>query len=74
MYIESSFLYFLFCLLGGVVDPMKEGCTNAAVDFLISNLLKPALTKHKKRTKTSVSLEEDQDGVEDYDESLNFDC
>ena len=53
---------------------MKEGCTNAAVDFLISNLLKPALTKHKKRTKTSVSLEEDQDGVEDYDESLNFDC
>ena len=64
----------LFCLLGAVVDPMKEGCTKAAVDFLISDLLKCALTKHKKGTETSVNPEEDQDGVEDHDESLTFDC
>ena len=62
----------LFCLLGAVVDPMKEGCNKAAVDFLISDLLKHALTKHKKGTETSVNPEEDQ-GVEDHDESLNFD-
>ena len=51
---------------------MKEGCNKAAVDFLISDLLKRALTKHKKGTETSVNPEEDQDGVEDHDESLNF--
>ena len=51
---------------------MKEGCTKAAVDFLISDLLKRALTKHKKGTKTSVNLEEDQ-GVKDHGKSLNFD-
>ena len=45
---------------------MKEGCTKAAVDFLISDLLKRAVTKHK-GTKTSVNPEEDQ-GVEDHDE------
>ena len=61
-----------FCLLGPVVDPMKEGCTKAVVDFLISGLLKRALTKDKKGTKTSVNLEEDQ-GVKDHDKSLNFD-
>ena len=72
MYIESSFLYLLFCLLGAVVDPMKEGCTKAAIDFLISDLLKRALTKHKKGTETSINPEEDQ-GFEDHDESLNFD-
>ena len=64
--------FFLFvCLLGAVVHPMKEGCTKAAVGFLISDLLKRALTKHKKGTETSVNPEEDQ-GVEDHDESLNF--
>ena len=62
----------LFCLLGTVVDPMKEGCNKAAVDFLIIDLLKRAVTKHKKGTETSVNPEEDQDGVEDHDESLNF--
>ena len=67
-----SFLYLLFCLLGAVADPMKEGCTEAAVDFLISDLPKRALTKHKMETETSVNPEEDQ-GVEDHDESLNFD-
>ena len=51
---------------------MKEGCNKAAVDFLISDLLKYALTKHKKGTETSVNPEEDQ-SVEDHDESLNFD-
>ena len=50
---------------------MKEGCTKATVDFLISDLLKRALTKHKKGTETSVNSEEDQ-GVEDHGESLNF--
>ena len=49
----------LFCLLGAVVDPTKEGCNKAAVDFLISVLLKRALTKHKKGTETSVNAEED---------------
>ena len=52
---------------------MKEGCTKAAVNFLISDLLKRALTKHKKGTEMSVNPEEDQDGVEDHGESLNFD-
>ena len=51
---------------------MKEGCTKAAIDFLISDLLKRALTKHKKGTETSVNPEEDQ-SVEDHDESLNID-
>ena len=51
---------------------MKEGCNEAAADFLISDLLKHALTKHKKGTETSVNPEEDQ-SVEDHDESLNFD-
>ena len=51
---------------------MKEGCTEAAVDFLISDLPKRALTKHKKETETSVNPEKDQ-GVEDHDELLNFD-
>ena len=46
---------------------MKEGCTKAAVDFLISDLLKRALTKHKKGIETSVNPEEDQ-GVEDHDQ------
>ena len=50
---------------------MKEGCTKAAVNFLISNLLKHVLTKHKKGTETSVNPEEEQ-GVDDHDESLNF--
>ena len=50
---------------------MKEGCTKAAVNFLISDLLKRALTKHRKGTETSVNPEEDQ-GVEDHDDSLNF--
>ena len=45
---------------------MKEGCTKATVDFLISDLLKRAVTKYK-GTKTSVNPEEDQ-GVEDHDE------
>ena len=58
----------LFCLLGTVVDLMKEGCNKAAVDFLISDLLKIALTKHKKGTETSVNPEENQ-SVEDNDES-----
>ena len=53
---------------------MKEGCTKAAVDFLISDLLKRALTKHKKGTETSVNPEEDQNGIEDHDESFSFDC
>ena len=74
MYIGSSFLYLLFCLLGAVVDPMKEVCAKATVEFLISDLLKRALTKHKKRTETSVNPEEDQDGIEDHDESFSFDC
>ena len=51
---------------------MKESCTKPAVDFLISDLMKRALTKHKKGTETSVNPEEDQ-SVEDHDESLNFD-
>ena len=51
---------------------MKEGCTEASVNFLISDLRKRALTKHKKETETSVNTEEDQ-GVEDHDELLNFD-
>ena len=46
---------------------MKEGCNKAAVDFLISDVLRRALTKHKKGTETSVNTEED------HDESLNFD-
>ena len=46
---------------------MKEGCTKAAVDFLISDLLKRALAKHKKGRETSVNPEEDQ-GVEDHDQ------
>ena len=52
---------------------MREGCTKTAVDFLISDLLKLALTKHKKRKGTSVNPEEDQDSVEDHDEPLQFD-
>ena len=51
---------------------MKEGCNKAAVDFLISDLLKRAATKHKKGTEMNVNPEEDQ-SVEDHDESLNFD-
>ena len=51
---------------------MKESCNKAAVDFLISNLLKRTLTKHKKGTETTFNPEEDQ-SVEDHDESLNFD-
>ena len=50
---------------------MKEGWTKAAVDFLINDLLKRALTKHKKGTETNVNPEEDQ-GVEDHGKSLNF--
>ena len=61
------------CLLRAVVDPMKEGCTKSAVDFLVSDLLKRALTKYKKKgTEASFNSEEDP-GVEDHDESfLNF--
>ena len=70
MYKESYFVLAFF-LPGAVVDRMKEGCTKAAVDFLISHLLKRTLTEHKKRTETSVNPEEDQ-GVKDHDESLNF--
>ena len=51
---------------------MKEGCTKAAVNFLISDLLKRGLTKHKKRgTESTFNLEEDP-GVDDYDESVKF--
>ena len=64
MYIESYF----FCLLRAVVDPTTEGCNETAVDFLISNLLKRALTKHKKGGETSVNPEGDQ-SVEYHDES-----
>ena len=69
---NNVYRVILFCLLGAVVDPMKEACNKAAVDFLISDLLKHAVTKHKKGTETSVNPEEDQ-SVEDHDESLNFD-
>ena len=61
-----------FLFTRSIVDSMKEGCNKAAVDFLISDLLKHALTKHKKGTETSVNPEEDQ-SVEDHDKSLNFD-
>ena len=44
----------------------------AAVHFLISNVLKRGLTKHKKGTETRVNPEEGQ-SIEDHDESLNFD-
>ena len=45
---------------------MKEGFTKTAVNFLISDLLKRALMKHKKkRTDTSVHPEEDP-GAEDH--------
>ena len=66
-------MYLLFCLLGAVVDPMKECCNKATINFLINDLRKRALTKYKKGTEASVNLEEDQDGIEDYDESLSFD-
>ena len=62
----------IFCLLGAVVDPIKEGCNKAAVDFFINNLPKDAHTKHKKGTETRINPEEDQ-SVEYLDESLNFD-
>ena len=52
MYIESYF----FCLLRAVVDPTTEGCNETAVDFLISNLLKRALTKHKEGQKRALTL------------------
>ena len=52
---------------------MKEDCTNAAINFLTSNLLKRTLTKHKKGAETSVNPEEDQ-SIEDHDKSLNFGC
>ena len=63
----------LFCLLRAAADPMRKGCAKTAVNFLISDLLKLALTKHKKRKETSVNPEEDQDSVEDHDEPLQFD-
>ena len=45
---------------------MKEGFTKPAVDFLISDLLKRTLTKHKKkRTDTP----EEDPGVDDQDKS-----
>ena len=67
----------LFCLLEAVVDPLKESYNKAAVDFLISDFLKRALTKHK-WTERSVNPEEDQSAEEDQsgedrDKSLNFD-
>ena len=68
MYIWAT----LFCLLGAVVDAMKEGCYKAAIDFLISDLLKDGFTKHKKGTETSVNLEEDQ-SIEDHEKYSNFD-
>ena len=43
---------------------MKEG-------FLIRDLLKRSLTKHKKGTETSIKPEEDQ-GIEDHDKFINF--
>ena len=49
---------------------MKEGCNKAAVDFLMNNLLKHALTRHKKGTETRVNPEEDQ-SFEDHDESFD---
>ena len=49
---------------------MKEGCTKAVTDFLMSNLLKRALTKHKKKgTETRVNPEEDPE-VDDHGESI----
>ena len=39
---------------------MKEGCTKAADLLSISDLLKRALTKHKKGTEKIVNPEEDQ--------------
>ena len=62
----------VFCLLGAVVVSMKEGCNKASVDFLISNLPKDALAKHKKGTETRVNPQEDK-SLEDLGESLNFD-
>ena len=52
---------------------MKEGCTKAVTDFMMSNLLKRDRTKHKKKgTETRVNPEEDP-GVDDHGESLlNF--
>ena len=52
---------------------MKEGCTRAVVDSLISGLLKDALTRYKKGTETNVNPEE-YPGVDNHGESiLNFD-
>ena len=51
---------------------MKENCTYAALNFLMSDVLKRALTKHKKKgTESSVNPEEDP-GVVDHDESFKF--
>ena len=49
---------------------MKKSCTKAAVDFLVSDLLKHAFMKYKKKgTETSVNLEEDP-GLDNHDESF----
>ena len=51
---------------------MKEGCTTAAVNFLISDQVKCALIKHKKSgTESTVNSEEDQD-VDRHDKSFKY--
>ena len=52
---------------------MEQGYDRAAINSLISGLLKYALTRYKKETETSVNPEE-YPGVDDHGKSvLNFD-